>query len=175
MRLVTPLLDKSSSDSIPAQVECGWGFTAVLAQNGDVLVFWPGSGRAREEIHRVNAELDGQGNHTKAFVSPSEPRVIPCHTWDMQAVHPTKLPNIPDDLPNLSGLNPTDNEGTKLVKIAGLDNFLIGLTNRGHVLRFGNLSGEGAYTAGHWEYVCSLPATYPRRYSFRASFRISAS
>jgi SCF-associated factor 1 len=110
-----------------------------------------------EEVYRVGREMDEQGDYTKAKVAVERPGVISCRVWDMTAVDPVRLPHIPGGLPKLSGM-PLEKEGeeTKLVKIAGMDNHLIGLTNKGHVLIFDRLSGEDTYQQGRWQYVCLL-------------------
>ena len=40
-RLGSKLVDKSTPDATPIQVKSGWGFSAVLTESGDVLVYWP--------------------------------------------------------------------------------------------------------------------------------------
>ena len=81
--------------------------------------------------------------------------VIPCHTWTLEGVDPVQLPSIPLDLPELRhGEGEGENgKGLKLIKIASMDNNLIGLTNRGHILRYHKLAGEDEYRLGRWEYV----------------------
>jgi len=80
---------------------------------------------------------------------PTEDKVIPCSTWNLQ-LDPIRLPVIPS-LPKLVEIE----EETKLIKIAGLDNILIGLTNQGHVLAFNSLDNENATSRGVWTYVSS--------------------
>ncbi|KIP10060.1 hypothetical protein PHLGIDRAFT_28732 [Phlebiopsis gigantea 11061_1 CR5-6] len=155
-RLVTPLLDKSSVDSTPVRVECGWSYTSILTGGGIVYVYWPRTGGMQQELHRLNDEMDRKGNLTKAKVSDEHTDVIPCHAWDLTTYEPHRLPPIPTNLPHLTrtALPPSQvDEETKLVQIAGLDNNLIGLTNKGHVLRYNKLSGEDSYESGHWEYL----------------------
>lgn len=77
----------------------------------------------------------------------------------MTNVGPVRLPSIPADLPRLPGTGISSevlDRPTKLIKIAGMDNNLIGLTNKGHVLRFDMLDGEDSYQQGHWEYVSQI-------------------
>lgn len=143
------------------QVESGWSYTSVLTESGDVLVYWPGHGRMLHELHRIQSELDKQGDATKAKVSSDRPDIIPCHVWDLTTVDPVRLASIPTNLPRLGGTGlPADvlDGETKLVKIAGLDNNLIGLTNKGHVLKYNKLSGEESYRQGRWEYVGQMPS-----------------
>ena len=93
----------------------------------------------------------------KASPTQEEPNVVPCYSWVLHGVDPVRLPPIPfESLPGLlhTGLaQEALEEETKLVKIAALDNNIIGLTNKGHVLRYGELHGENEYQQGRWEYV----------------------
>lgn len=113
-------------------------------------------------IDRKDEELNGLTDATqraaaKAQVNENSPRIIPCHWWVLEGADPVRLPPIPShDLPELgrTGLSSEElEEETKLVKIAGIDNCVIGLTNKGHLLRYDRLSGEEAYQQGRWEYV----------------------
>lgn len=75
---------------------------------------------------------------------------------------PVRLPGIPvNSLPDLvhTGLShDARQEETVLTKIAVTENSLIGLTNKGHVLRYTRLFNENSYLLGLWEYV-SIPCT----------------
>ena len=137
-------------------------FTAVLTESGDVLVFWPLKGNMYERIQDTNIRMDrlaeeGEGGNWKARAIPGEHKdsvnVIPCQTWTLEDVNPVRLPGIPVDLPSLPGVPGRENDGLKIVKIAGMDNNLIALTNGGHVLKYDRLSGEDEYDLGRWEYV----------------------
>ncbi len=68
-----------------------------------------------------------------------------------------KIPDLEEyDLPKISsGEDEEDKESMKIVKIAGLDNAVVGLTNKGHVVMFRGLDGqETAVTPGNrWRYV----------------------
>ncbi len=90
--------------------------------------------------------------------------VIPCPTWDLDQqlyrTHP-----IPPDLPDLH-----DNqrgEETKLVKIASLLSLglgLLGLTNKGHLLKFEpalqRFEPNDAELEGEWIYVSCLSCLF---------------
>ncbi|KAH9847325.1 RCC1/BLIP-II [Lenzites betulinus] len=161
-RLKSSLVDKSSPDSTPVQVESGWTFSSILTQSGDVLVYWPFSGAVKVAADRKETELNAiedpaQNIAAKARADPDNPRVVPCHWWDMEGADPVRLPRVlVHDLPELSktGLSAEQlEEETKLVKIVGIDNCIIGLTNKGHVLRYGMLGGEESYQQGRWEYL----------------------
>ena len=104
-------------------------------------------------IATKTAELDQQ-SATKAFPTREEPHVIPCHTWTMQGVDPVRIPGIPvHELPELHGTGATIEDETKLVKIAGADNTVIGLTNKGHVLMYHTLGNETRNPHQPWVYV----------------------
>lgn len=80
---------------------------------------------------------------------------------DNQEPHDTggvimKLPDLPTyELPDLHLPGTEEEAGTRLVKIAGLDCQIFGLTNKGHVVRYTGLINEAALTTngGKWEYV----------------------
>jgi SCF-associated factor 1 len=72
---------------------------------------------------------------TKAHVLDG--KSIPCHTWDLQA-DPIVLP----PLPPLPVLRSDQDPETKLVRIAAMEDSLVGLTNNGHVVKFDGLSTE---------------------------------
>ena len=81
---------------------------------------------------------------------------IPCYPWSLQGLDPVRLPPIPFHLPSLPNSNLPEevvNKDTILIKIAAMDNIIIGLTNKGHVLMHGFLSDENIYEQGGWEYV----------------------
>lgn len=134
-------------------------------QSGDVLVYWPFEGRMKAAIAAKNVELDQQSaaTQTKALPTVEEPRVIPCYSWNLQNVHPVRLPPIPDQaLPRLTGTGLSHEElddETKLIKIASMDNIIVGLTNKGHVLMYVRLTGESAYRRGGWRYVSPFSNT----------------
>jgi SCF-associated factor 1 len=118
----------------------------MLTQYGDVFVWWPFSGQMET---RIQSEMNGEGAG-----NTSSPRnrngAIPCVPWELDLA-PTRLPSIPA-LPDLSsGTN--SEQPTQLIKVAGLDNLLIGLTNKGHVLAFESLHNETSASNGHWQYV----------------------
>ena len=148
-RLVSPSLDCSSPGTTPAQIECGWAFSTVLTRSGDVYAWWPFD--SLEDQYRQSMEELNKDESTTAIV-PENETVIPCHTWEMQK-DPFKLPILPDlpDLPAV-GLSEKEREKeTKLIKIAALDTCLVGLTNKGHVLKIDGLTDEESVQI--WRYV----------------------
>ncbi|KAI0318375.1 RCC1/BLIP-II [Amylostereum chailletii] len=151
-KLVSPLLDCHAPETTPVQVEAGWSFCAVLTQSGDVLVYWPSSGDISVKYEQLEAELGR--NDPSSQARATEDNRIPCAVVNVTS-NPFYLPSIPQ-LPDLSEADPSEEEvaaETKLIKIAGLDNNLIGLTNKGHVLKFYNLDNEAFYPSGRWEYL----------------------
>ena len=153
-RLDSPLLDCTLPETTPMQAECGWSFSSILTQSGDVLVFWPSSGEIGRIYDEEDAAMDERGD-CNAY--GTEDHHIPCITWSLRA-DPLKIPPIPQ-LPDLESTGVSQEErskGTTLVKIAAFDNHLIGLTNKGHVLKFGDLSNENSFDrTTRWQYVRS--------------------
>ena len=135
-RLVSHLLDCSSPETTPMQIQCSTSFSAVLTRSGDVYMWTMHNSEHRHKSAR-------------AIVSNSG---VPCHTWKIN-MDPAKLPSLPDlpDLP-MNGLAEEERrKETKLIKIATCLDNLVGLTNKGHVLRTGSLCGEDPTWA--WDYV----------------------
>jgi len=151
-RLDSPMLDCSSPETTPLQAESGWSFCAVLTQSNDVLVFWPSSGEVGGRLTEENDIMDERGDR-HAYATPDH--TIPCVPLALRA-NPLRIPPIPR-LPELNGTGLSQEERsneTVLVKIAAFDNALIGLTNKGHVLKFGDLSNEHSFNMStRWEYL----------------------
>jgi len=148
-RLVSPLVDNSSDEFTPIQVECGWGFTSVLTKTGNVLVWWT-EGRILDQITSKNEEWDRQGDKRACA---TENGLIPCVTWNLES-DPVQLQPIPP-LPKLVHLGEPvkeDDEETRLIQIAGLEHHIIGLTNQGHVLKI-FIDDEDTAPQSNWEYV----------------------
>ena len=149
-RLVSPSLDCLSLETTPIQVECDTAFSAVLTGSGDVYVWWPSEVTFMDKYSKAMDKLD-RDESTMAIV-PNGGTVIPCHTWKMD-IDPVKLPTLPN-LPNLPATGLPEEEcrkETKLIKIAVFWSYLIGLTNKGHVLKMNGLDkGENIRT---WNYV----------------------
>lgn len=158
-RLDTHMLDCSSPETTPIQAESGWAFCSILTQSGDVLVFWPFLGEIDRLCDEENAAMDERGG-CQAY--PTTDRHVPCVPWSLRA-DPLRIPHVPE-LPelNYTGLSQEERpKATTLIKIAAFDNYLIGLTNKGHVLKFGDLSNESSFDkTTRWQYVCH-PASAP--------------
>ena len=149
-RLISPLLDCSSPKTTPLQIECGWGFCSVLTRSGDVYAWWPFDRLLESLYRRTMGELDGDRS-TRAIVSGNG-TAIPCHVWGMEH-DPFKLPPLPDlpDLPSTGIPKKERKKSTKLIKIAAFDSSMVGLTNKGHVLKIDGLTDEDSVR--HWRYV----------------------
>ena len=96
------------------------------------------------------AELD-KDESTKTIM-PDDGTVIPCHTWEIDE-DPVKLPMLPD-LPDLPGTGLPEEERekeTRLIKIAAFYHGLVGLTNKGHVLKLDGMAKEDSIQS--WRYV----------------------
>jgi SCF-associated factor 1 len=151
-RLDTPMLDCSSPETTPMQAESGWSFCSILTQSGDVLVFWPFSG---EVGRRYDEEEEAMNERGDCHAYATSDHRIPCVAWAMRA-DPLRIPHIPQ-LPELNDTGISQEEKSKettLIKIAAFDNHLIGLTNKGHVLIFGDLADENSLNrTTRWQYV----------------------
>jgi SCF-associated factor 1 len=158
-RLDTHMLDCSTPETTPIQAESGWAFCSILTQSGDVLVFWPFSGEIASICDEENAAMNERGD-CQAY--PTAERHVPCVAWPLRA-DPLRIPHIPQ-LPELNHTELSEEErstATTLIKIAAFDNHLIGLTNKGHVLKFGDLSNENSFDrTTRWQYV-GLPTSAP--------------
>ena len=149
-RLISPLLDCSSPETTPLQIECGWKFCSVLARSGDVYAWWPFDG-SFENLHWQTMNKLDRDRSTMAIVSGDE-TIVPCHVWEMK-YDPIKLPALPDlpDLPSTGIPEKERKKSTKLIKIAAFENSMIGLTNKGHVLKIDGLTGGDSIRS--WRYV----------------------
>ncbi|TFK39864.1 regulator of chromosome condensation 1/beta-lactamase-inhibitor protein II [Crucibulum laeve] len=132
----------------PLQVECGWGFSSLLTKSGDVFVWWPFSGAMGEAVEAKNNEMDQVGDKKATLTADG---VIPCIPWDVN-IAPFRLPSIPI-LPELPSTGKEQKPLPQLIQIAGFDRHIVGLTDNGHVLKFGPL--DNIERAGHasWEYL----------------------
>jgi len=153
-RLDTPMLDCTSPETTPIQAESGWSFCSILTQSGDVFVFWPFIGEIGRRCHEENIAMDERGD-CQAY--PTTDYRIPCVAWPLRA-DPLRIPPIPE-LPELSHTGSSQDERSKttLIKIAAFDNHLVGLTNKGHVLKFGDLSNENSFDRRtRWQYLANF-------------------
>ena len=136
-QLISPFLDCSSPETTPIQAEGSHVASVVLTRSGDVYVWWPHS-----DIH--------PGQYEEAIEKMDKD--VPCYTLDFH-MDPIKAPTLPD-LPDLPATGLSEGERkkeTKLIKIAALNFHLIGLTNKGHVLRLDGLEDKDSMLT--WHYV----------------------
>jgi SCF-associated factor 1 len=140
----------------------------VLTASGTVYVEWPFGGALEAKIEAHDEELDSTPIR-RAAARVSEDRRVPCEAWDLH--HDLfELPPIPQDLPTFrADTDTTVEEDLRLIKIAGGDQFLVGLTNRGHVLKIDLQTDDDDFEDGFttlrrnfrhgerkWEYVSLL-------------------
>lgn len=114
-------------------------------------MWWPFGDNMFQQYTLHMHEMDEEGDK---FAEAPEGGAIPSVAWDF-AYNPSKLPELPE-LPDIHHGKADHSDAAsvlKLIKIAAMDRFLIGLTNKGHVLKYGDLSGENGLQNGHWEYV----------------------
>ena len=149
-RIVSNLLDCSSLETTPVQIECGPNFSTVLTGSGDVLAWWPDMGAFRcqdwEAVAKMHRDVSAK------TIVPDDDLTIPCRPWEIN-MDPVKLPTLPG-LPDLPATGLPDEERkkeTKLIKIAACYNCLVGLTNKGHVLKLDRLLDEDSIRI--WHYV----------------------
>jgi len=123
-----------------------------------------------EAIAQKMEDMDNEGD--KKVLATEDGR-IPCTPWDLD-ITPTQLPSIPS-LPELLNTgNPKSSKMTELVQIAAFDNHIVGLTNYGHVLKFGSLNDENGASQGRWEYVSFPFLGRMFNHQLRISFQNSA-
>lgn len=123
------VFDQRNPDNEIVQAECGWTFSAVLNASGNVFVWHPLEGPMGAAVVERETEFDDlEGTDTHGMEADG---AIQCHTWTLKGIEPLKLPELPQ-LPNLS-----DGEAThpQLIKIAAGDQFIVGLTDGGHVVK----------------------------------------
>ena len=119
-------------------------------------MWWPFEGTLGDLYREGMAKLD-KDESTEAIL-PNDRMFIPCHTWEIK-MDPVKLLELPD-LPDLLGTGLSEEEcrrETKLIKITSFLYWVIGLTNKGHVLMHHGLSDEDHI--GAWDYVCKSAQT----------------
>ena len=150
VRLVSPSLDCSSPVTTPIQAECGPWYCAGLTMSGDAYAWWTNLGAFDDQYWKTYK--------TTTILVPDHDTMIPCQTRELR-VDPTKLPALPD-LPDLSATGLSEEERrkeTRLIKIAACYNYLIGLTNKGHVLKLDGFGMEDRTRIWHYvsKNVCS--------------------
>lgn len=165
------VFDATRPDTRVVQVESGWAFAAALAASGSVYVWNPAKNQMGDIWQTKQGEFDqlygeNGGEDARAFAQGPE---IQCYTWTMEGAEPLVLPELPE-LPNLHQGDGDAPQLPSLVQIAAGDQFLIGLSDTGHVLRLDlhPINDSGGLTilreefrkkARKWKYV-SRPCRY---------------
>jgi len=109
------------------QVKSWWAFDAALTASGSVRIWKPALDQMGAAWGTKQVELDQlPGGDAGALARGGE---IQRYTWTMEGVEPLVLPELPD-----RGDGGTS-QPTFIVQISAGDQFLIGLTNGGHVVR----------------------------------------
>ncbi|PVF97128.1 RCC1/BLIP-II protein [Serendipita vermifera] len=122
------LFEQTYQGSEIIQVECGWSFFAALTASG-MAVVWNQHGQVGAAYDQKDEVWDDQEREEAKAIEVDG--VIQCQTWTVQGIEPLVLP----ELPNLPSLKTGQVGNYRLVKIAGGDQFILGLTNGGHVLK----------------------------------------
>jgi SCF-associated factor 1 len=130
------VFDSIRPDTRVVQVESGWTFGAALTASGSVYVWNPirdhmGTVWETKQVEFDQLRGENGGEDARGLSQGSE---IQCYTWTMEGVEPLALPELPG-LPNLHQSDAGTTQPTFLVQIGAGDQFLIGLTSGGHVLR----------------------------------------
>ncbi|KAF9554501.1 RCC1/BLIP-II [Agrocybe pediades] len=145
--LTSPIL--ADPEYMPKQIECGWTFSSMLTKSGDVFVWWPFNGAMGEAVERKMQDMDSQDDMRAYATDELE---IPCIAWGMD-IMPARLPPIPA-LPELTSTGKIqESKPVALIQIAAFDNHIVGLTNYGHVLKYGALHDQTGPPHGRWEYL----------------------
>ena len=144
------LINNEHADSTPIQVVCGHFFSAILTRSGEVYFIWPfdayAMGAFRKQYEGSSTRFEIKGNS------------ISCKTWKLKSeLH--KLREI-GDLPELDQRHgsPGSKSPPKIISIAATDELLIGLTDKGHVLKINQFdSGKKTQIKDeNWVYVITL-------------------
>ena len=129
-RITSPSLDCSSPETAPIQVERG---RIPFSVPGDMYALWSSDDTTGNRFWKTLRELERDAP-VRAVV-PREGKFIPCHAWEI-GTDLVSLPSLTDLSDSLAN-GPIDQKRTP----AGC---LVGLTNKGHVLRIGGLSHENS-------------------------------
>ena len=111
---------------------------AVLTEAGHVYVEWPFHGEFNERIKQHHDSFN-EGPDTRLSEG-----VLNCATWEINRDF-LELPALPDSLLVLNPLaaaNADREEELRIIKIAAGENFVVALTNQGHVLKMDIDSSE---------------------------------
>lgn len=150
-RLDAPVLQDVQDPLV--QVESGWGFSSALTESGQIYVWWPFVAPLAQIIEDRMQEMNADPNN-KAL--PTEDHEIQCSNFIVDSSTLSRLPGLPT-LPVLTMTGEDIDRGIppKIIQIAGLEHYLVAITDQGHVLKFGNLDSPPQVTTGHgtWEWT----------------------
>lgn len=128
------------------------------------FVWKPTWANTSRQCRSAISTLEPEYQHDETELAPDG--TIQCCNGKVTKLDPIVLPDLPH-LPPLCDMD--DACLPRLIKIAAGDQFMIGLTNYGHVLKFDltgidnqSTSGElaSAFNQRHWQYVGGIYAPY---------------
>ncbi|KDQ10033.1 hypothetical protein BOTBODRAFT_36653 [Botryobasidium botryosum FD-172 SS1] len=139
-RLVCPELSNTSPETSAAQVEVGSYFVAVLTESAGVYATWPFCGPQRD-FTLSPSEVSGAGLRVPDDWRQSG-TFYDCELWDAHS-RLLALPQLPD-LPPLPLTGYGASLSPRITQIAAGNDFLVALTNHGHVLKIDLTGGQHA-------------------------------
>ena len=148
--LKSDLINNEHADSTPIQVVCNYYYSAILTRSGDVYIVYPFDEYARKEHEKRCEEsetgLEIEGNR------------ISCKTWS-QKYELYKLREIGDltELDQRHG-SPGSKSPPKIISIAATDDYLAGLTDKGHILQINQFDvySKTQIKDQNWVYVITF-------------------
>lgn len=125
----SPVQPAYTHGSLPIQVECGWDFTAVLTQTGDVFVYWPRpvshdvvgtSNLLGRHVHKKNDEfnnLEGPERKLARAELDAASGTVKCWVWSVDCDAPSEQQQGPEQN---EGTADQEERGQTLVKLPDL-------------------------------------------------------
>jgi SCF-associated factor 1 len=155
-----PILETHLSGDGVIQVESGSSFSCALNSSGMVFIWKPTWPDTSCQCRSAASTFDPLYRHNEAELAPND--IIQCCGGRVAELDPILLP----DLPHLPPLYDEDEAcPPQLTNIAAGDQFMIGLTNYGHILKFDLTGIDNQSTPGelasvfnqrHWQYVSGI-------------------
>ena len=144
------LINNEHADSTPIQVVCSYEYSAILTRSGEIYIIWP-----FDEYVTGAYEKRCKGSSTRFKIKGNS---ISCKTWKLKSeLH--KLREI-GDLPELDQRHgsPGSKSPPKIISIAATDNFLVGLTDKGHILQINQFDvySKTQIKDQNWVYVITI-------------------
>ncbi|PAV22793.1 RCC1 BLIP-II [Pyrrhoderma noxium] len=142
--LKSDLINNGHADSTPIQVVCNFYYSAILTRSGDVYIVYPFDEYVTK-AHEKHCEESGTGLEI-------EGNRISCKTWKLK-YELYKLREI-GDLPELDQRHGSKSP-SKIISIVAMYKFLIGLTDKGHVLKINQFdsSSKTRIKDENWVYI----------------------